>query len=218
MNNIGYFPLGQNYGYYLDITPKNVLDELKVQIDEIQNNFNIGTNWNEHLIGEIEHEYKIEAKYYTQEYIKHITEQIERESNYYNSQLKGMDNIKKDRNAYLDLSEMWVNYQKKHEYNPMHRHRGLYSFVIWYQIPYTFEEENNFTYKSPRNDTPHGGFSFIMPVMIRDKIDITYTPINVDRDKQGYCVIFPSSLHHMVAPFYSSDEYRITVAGNVLIK
>ena len=33
------------------------------------------------------------------------------------------------------LSKMWVNYQKQCEYNPLHDHTGVYSFVIWMKIP-----------------------------------------------------------------------------------
>ena len=33
------------------------------------------------------------------------------------------------------LREMWVNYQKQHEFNPLHYHSGIYSFVVWMKIP-----------------------------------------------------------------------------------
>ena len=39
--------------------------------------------------------------------------------------------------------------------------------------------------------------------------------LDVDKSKEGYFVIFPSNLNHQVFPFYSSDDYRITVAGNI---
>ena len=28
-------------------------------------------------------------------------------------------------------------------------------------------------------------------------------------------LLFPSSLHHMVYPFYNSDEERVTISGNI---
>ena len=34
----------------------------------------------------------------------------------------------------LTLNGFWVNYQKQHEFNPMHDHGGAYSFVIWMKI------------------------------------------------------------------------------------
>ena len=38
-----------------------------------------------------------------------------------------------------NLNSLWVNFQKKHEFNPMHDHGGVYSFVIWMQIPTSYE-------------------------------------------------------------------------------
>ena len=42
--------------------------------------------------------------------------------------------LNKDCKFYLD--RLWVNFQKKNEFNPIHNHSGLYSFVIWVKIPY----------------------------------------------------------------------------------
>ena len=33
------------------------------------------------------------------------------------------------------LKNLWVNYQKQNEFNPLHCHIGLYSFVIFMKIP-----------------------------------------------------------------------------------
>ena len=40
------------------------------------------------------------------------------------------------------LSSMWVNYQKQTEFNPLHDHNGVYSFVIWMKIPTRHFEQN----------------------------------------------------------------------------
>ena len=40
---------------------------------------------------------------------------------------------------YLDLRELWVNYQKPGQYNPYHCHHGVVSFVIFVDIPLLFE-------------------------------------------------------------------------------
>ena len=40
------------------------------------------------------------------------------------------------------LKEWWVNYQYQHEFNPLHDHTGIYSFVIWLKIPTEFDEQN----------------------------------------------------------------------------
>ena len=40
------------------------------------------------------------------------------------------------------LQSMWVNYQKQTEFNPLHDHGGVYSFVIWMKIPTRHFEQN----------------------------------------------------------------------------
>ena len=43
---------------------------------------------------------------------------------------------------YYLQSVMWVNYQKQNEFNPLHDHNGVYSFVIWMKIPTRHFEQN----------------------------------------------------------------------------
>ena len=40
-----------------------------------------------------------------------------------------------------NLESLWVNFQKQHEFNPPHDHSGVYSFVIWMQIPTSYAEQ-----------------------------------------------------------------------------
>ena len=40
----------------------------------------------------------------------------------------------------------------------------------------------------------------------------------VDKTWEGMMLMFPSKLHHSVYPFYTSDEKRISVSGNISIK
>ena len=39
--------------------------------------------------------------------------------------------------------------------------------------------------------------------------------LNVDKEFEGNIALFPSHLNHSVNPFYTSDEFRISVAGNL---
>ena len=39
------------------------------------------------------------------------------------------------------MNRLWVNYQKKYEFNPLHDHSGMFSFVIWMKIPYEHDNE-----------------------------------------------------------------------------
>ena len=40
------------------------------------------------------------------------------------------------------MEKFWVNYQKQHDFNSLHDHTGVYSFVIWLKIPIEFEDQN----------------------------------------------------------------------------
>ena len=40
------------------------------------------------------------------------------------------------------LVDWWVNIQKQNDFNPMHRHGGVYSFVIWMKIPTEWKKQN----------------------------------------------------------------------------
>ena len=44
-------------------------------------------------------------------------------------------------NIKFKLETFWVNYQNKHEFNPIQNHSGVYSFVIWLKIPYDYEDQ-----------------------------------------------------------------------------
>lgn len=208
VNNISnpfiYHPLYNNYGYLLSPTPPEVLNELKLQIDPLQKDFTKGTKINHTLAGEIEHEYKIQPQFQTKHFIKNLSEQLEIRSQYIKTNY--------DPTPTLKFDDLWVNFQKKYEYNPLHNHTGVFSFVIWYQIPYLFENErNHFGYEKELENT-HGQFHFVSNMKTDSLITI---PVPVDKTNQGLMAIFPSSLNHIVYPFFTSDEYRITIAGNV---
>jgi len=107
--------------------------------------------------------------------------------------------------------ELWVNFQQKHEFNPPHVHSGVLSFVIWLQIPYYFEDESKVGPGSNSQYPVSGDFQIQWTNslgMIRNHSMLA------DKHKEGYLMLFPSSMMHTVFPFFSSDDYRITVAGN----
>jgi len=212
MNNRIIRNIGVHYGYLTDKVPQEVLDELKPPIDKLKNNFNLGNSWNQYLIGEIEHEYQIDPTPLFKQYIRSLSEELDSEIRY----IKNNYDISKT--IELSFSELWVNFQKKHEYNPVHYHAGLFSFVIWYQIPYIFEDEWKYSSKPNNNDCNHGQFEFVLANPYSNRTNTHCIKLNMDKKQEGSIAIFPSSLNHIVYPFYSSDDYRITVAGNVHIK
>jgi len=110
------------------------------------------------------------------------------------------------------IYEPWVNFQKKYEFNPPHRHNGVISFVIWLQIPFFIEAElKNPSIQDSRNPIP-GCFNFHYTDALGT---IQHYNIQADKTMENTLLLFPSTLNHSVNPFYTSDEYRISVSGNI---
>ena len=111
----------------------------------------------------------------------------------------------KQKPEYL-VTTMWVNFMKRHEYNPPHDHADQLSFVIFLKVPEEITKEQlDFVGKSGGP----GSLSFLYGEGNRQAI--TYQSIH---PKEGDMFIFPAWLKHYVAPFYS-DVTRISVSGNV---
>jgi hypothetical protein len=112
------------------------------------------------------------------------------------------------------LSDLWVNFQKKGEFQPIHDHSGMFSFVIWMDIPYNYKDEAKLPFAKSNCTPPRGGnFTFTIPDgtsrSVREEI------IEMSPEMNGYCCFFPSDLSHQVYPFYTSDKDRISISGNI---
>ena len=110
------------------------------------------------------------------------------------------------------LEKWWVNYQQQTEFNPLHCHKGVYSFVIWMKIPFSFAQQNKKKIASTSNSPSISAFQFSYLNLIGETSTYYY---NVDRKDEGLMLFFPAKLHHQVFPFYDCDEDRISVSGNV---
>ena len=109
------------------------------------------------------------------------------------------------------LERLWINYQKKYDFNPLHIHSGVFSFVIWVQIPYELEEERK-RYKSNGDETAAFMFQYLNSI---GGIDTEY--LYLDKSFEWKMAFFPARLNHGVNPFYTSDDYRISISGNVYV-
>jgi len=112
----------------------------------------------------------------------------------------------------LYLANLWVNFMKKHEFNPVHKHFGVFSFVIFVQVPFIFEDQAKISPGAESNSISAGALDFIH--MGQDN-DIRSATKLVDKTYEGSGYIFPANLCHTVYPYYEIDEERITVSGNL---
>tara|TARA_R100000005_G_C4938047_1_gene163926 strand:+ start:231 stop:884 length:654 start_codon:yes stop_codon:yes gene_type:complete len=117
------------------------------------------------------------------------------------------------------LSKLWINYQKKYEFNPVHIHLGFFSFVIFMKIPYDLEQEDK-VYKvtEPTNGGSELRTSRFCFMNIDPLYGIKTHAIDVDKSFEGKGFMFRSNQAHTVYPFYTSDDTRITVSGNIVVK
>jgi hypothetical protein len=173
------------------------LDPIREEIDEIRKDFDDPklVKINDTLAGNIKKEYQLNK---TRDYLDQLL-----------SPLCGEYTTKKD--VDYKLIDTWVNFQERCEFNPMHNHTGALSFVIWISIPYYMKDE---LIKSPgvnSNNNCSGKFGFVYTDILGN---IMTHQLDIDKTQEGTICIFPSKLNHLVYPFYSSDEYRITVSGN----
>ena len=110
------------------------------------------------------------------------------------------------------LERFWVNYQKQHDFNPIHDHTGVYSFVIWLKIPIEFEDQN----KDNKTNTPlRSAFQFTFTDILGNQSYFTY---KLGKKDEGKILFFPSKLSHQVYPFYNCNDDRISISGNILMR
>ena len=115
------------------------------------------------------------------------------------------------------LESIWVNFQKKGEFQPLHSHSGIFSFVIWMDIPYHHEDEAKLAFsRSSSPGSTGGNFSFAMTSEVSRSVAEYF--IKLSPEKNGYCCLFPSDLSHQVYPFYTSDKDRISISGNIMYR
>jgi len=107
----------------------------------------------------------------------------------------------------------WINFQKKHEFNPLHDHSGDYSFVLWIQIPYNLKEELELQNCKNANHQLNSLFCFIY---LNQYGKIAENQLPIDKTWEGTMILFPSNLKHQVYPFFTSDDYRISISGNLI--
>ncbi len=118
------------------------------------------------------------------------------------------------KNAPLYIHSLWCNFQKKYEFNPPHVHSSVLSFVIFVQIPYDLKEEEKY-FPDVFGKGQASKFGLINPT---PQGPLAAHALAVDKTFEGKMLMFDASQMHYVSPFYTSNDYRITVSGNILFK
>lgn len=205
--NYNYF---NNYGFISMDVPEYIMLEVRKEIEAIKSDFSKAESFNNRLAGNIQHQYGAEK-------LKPILRSLLLDLAYeYEQHFDYLRNIRVlDKDAYLDVGPLWVNFQKSGEYNPMHNHSGVYSFALWVNIPYLRVNELAYADKTPVESNRNGCFTFSYSSTLGGIHEHT---VQLDKTLENKIVFFPACMQHAVYPFFTSDEYRISVAGNILFK
>ena len=190
-----------NPGLTRGMIPPEIYQHVMQEIKEIEKDDRGIDKVNKELVGAIEREYQLEK---SKPYIFPFLEEMGREYQ------KNWDYCQEQ---YLKVDSLWVNLQKKTEYNPLHNHKGILSYVAWLDIPYTLKDEMNLEIcKNSPNSKNSASFQFLYTNILGNISNEIY---RVENGWEGRIVMFPSKLLHVVYPFYTSNEYRISIAGNL---
>lgn len=207
--------------YYIKTKlPEDILEKINEDIDCILKNKTNLEKWNEHLAGNIEEEYELSTKssYLIEDFSLDVAKsyfQVAEDENL--NPTKRLDHAPNffEKEVRYGLNSLWINFQKKYEFNPIHSHEGDYSFVIWMRIPYDLSEELNC--KNSKNSAQPSNSLFEFHFNHASGI-IQSLPLYIDKSWEGTMIMFPSWLYHSVNPFYTSDDYRISISGNIKIE
>ena len=165
-------------------------------------------NYQSRLAGHIKHEYGLDPK-----------KVFKVMAPYFNSYCQGYQKFTGTKLCdKFKMESAWVNYMRKHEFNPPHYHDVDLSFVLYTQVPEELIKENrnhvsSKCYKGEITGMGPGGISFWTTYITnRNHIQTrSFFPL------RGEVFIFPASLIHWVYPFQQADGERISVSGNVRI-
>ena len=197
------------------ITPRN-LGWLKLKLDDKELKFlwdminERGEKINDRLAGNIDSSYEIYDKggWFTENVLLECG--IKYEKHYGNIWSK----VPITGSHPFTLSSMWVNYQKQYEFNPLHDHTGVFSFVIWMQIPTDYEDQKQISIAKDSNVDVVSNFVLNYHNTLGMIAQHVYA---MSKEMEGTMLFFPSQLMHSVYPFFNCNKDRISISGNISI-
>lgn len=115
-------------------------------------------------------------------------------------------------NLEFELSNMWININRRGDYNIIHDHPGsTISGVLWVKTP---KNCGSLVFHSPHSFVQHLLLQNVDSEIAKEQ---NYYDNYMFNPKEGTMIIFPSDLKHGVEP-NESDEDRISIAFNLNYK
>ena len=186
--------------------PPEIYQALNKEIVDIHNDDSNTVRMNKTLAGQITKEYQITKSLpLLNPFLEEMGRAYQKNWDYFPKENPNDNKLK--------VESVWVNMQKKLEVNPLHSHEGTLSFVAWLYVPFKLEDERNMeNCKNSRTVELASTFQFVYTTALGT---IANCPMFVESGWEGRIIMFPAKLLHMVYPFQTSDDYRISIAGNL---
>jgi len=194
--------IGINHEYL----PVDLFNKLKEEINLLKGK----VSYQNKLAGNIKEEWGLVPSIpFFNSYILNLINKNESHLNYLSKERK---KFILEKNPPLSLTNFWVNFQRKYEFNPVHNHSGLFSFIIFVKIPYDLEKE----LKEGPGSLSNSNYASCLHFHAINTLGRMHTEtVYVDKSYEGGIYFFNAETNHCVYPFFTSDDYRITVSGNI---
>ena len=192
-----------NIGYILNTFTNEELQPIRDEIKEIQSTFDSAKKINHSEAGAIKKEFEIiKSREPLEKLILPMKQAFD--------DCFDQPAHRPDGQAYI--KQAWVNFQSAGEFMAPHTHIGDYGFALYINIPFTLQEELD--YLSTPDKTANQGSSFVF--YYTDSMgNIKPSFLPVDKSWENTAIFFPGLMLHGVQPFFTSDDYRITVSGTI---
>mgnify|MGYP001228706168 CR=1 FL=1 len=195
------------FPYIIKEVPSNIINELKEEINK-----DSLPAYNHKLAGNIEKEFQlVNQNHKLNNFVYDLCEEFINKHEI----IKGPDGFFIDKRVLEKtflVDSTWVNFQKKYEFNPQHVHSGIFSFVLYVQVPYFIQEEDQHVNSKNARNKLNSRFLFFGA---KPSGELISKSLDIDKTWENKMILFPSFLDHGVHPFFTSDEYRISISGNV---
>jgi histidinol phosphatase-like enzyme len=195
-----------NFGYLESNIPYRLFEKLKVECAKSDTYRNSPT---EDTVQEMQSGLTgngVAKHYYVKDNVDELNNFIMQMFKEYDRSFNFVETLKHTSHSIPFISvDPWINIQYKHEFIPTHTHDGVITFVMWIKIPYDIEAELSVGDKA---STFEFTYSSVAGTQLTQRIPVS-------KEYEGKIVMFPSGLSHTVYPFYSSDDSRISISGNV---
>lgn len=193
-----------NPGVTTGFLPDELYNIIMKEIEEIQSDWGNHQKWNDGLAGNIEKQYGLPKSLpYLEPFLNQMCHSYGEHWNF----------LRKYGDFHFEDGNVWVNFQKKNEFNPVHHHGGTFSFVCWLKVPYKIEDEMNAPHVKESKNKAASAFQFLYPNILGN---LSLETLYVDHDWERRIILFPAHLSHCVYPFTTSDNYRISISGNLV--